>query len=84
MPTCGRATTASSNLASAYRSGAQSSCKIQSHSCEFSSSNGGSFATAAEMAAPKPVRLDFLITSIPALFNNLTEPSIEPVSTAMI
>ena len=85
IPTCGRLITASSNLANAYRSGAQSSCKIQSHSCSpLSIAAGGSFETAAATAAPNPVLRDFLITSMPALVNNLTEPSIEPLSTAIM
>ena len=85
IPTCGRLTTASNNLANAYRSGAQSSCKIQSHSCSPSLRLPfGNFATAALTAAPNPVLLDFFITSMSELLNNLTELSFDPVSTAII
>ena len=85
MPTCGRLITASSNFANAYRSGAQSSCKIQSHSCSLlSTAAGGNFETAAATASPKPVLRDFLITSMPAFVKNLTEPSFDPLSTAII
>ena len=87
MPTCGRSSVAINNFFSAFRSGAQSSCRIQSHSLlsEFSEIfNFGNDATAAAIAEPKPASRSCVITGIPAFFNNFGEPSIEPLSTAMI
>ena len=87
IPTCGRSSAAVSKSFSACRSGAQSSCKIQSHSLHSPSapiSSSGSDATAAAIAEPKPASLFCSITLIPALRSNFGEPSIDPLSTAMI
>ena len=87
IPTCGRSRAAVNNSFNACRSGAQSSCKIHSHSllspcaliCNF-----GRVATAAAIAEPKPASRSCSITLMPAFRNNFGEPSIDPLSTAII
>ena len=87
IPTCGRSSVAINNFFNAFRSGAQSSCRIHSHSLlsKFSViSNSGREATAAATAEPKPASRSCTMTGIPAFRNNFGEPSIEPLSTAII
>ena len=59
IATCGLVIAAANNFASAYRSGAQSSCKIHNHSwVSVFFFIAGSFLTAAATAAPNPALSD--------------------------